>query len=319
MAHLYDLDGAVGLAKLSSETGIAPIGLTEAFTDVGRRLGLDWAQSTAALMMSHAQQAPPLFADRLTPSQLNAMPPGLESVVRRTMAKNPSARPQTTDDLREELDRALRINQAYEGGTQETNVTNQCHDITVFPSKNIAAGACSGNGIILDISDPFKPVRIDDVTDKGFAYWHSATFNNDGTQVVFTDEWGGGGRPRCQAGDPVTWGANAIYTINDGQLDFGGYFKIPSAQSEEENCVAHNGSIIPVPGRDVFVQAWYQGGMSILDFTDPANAYEIARMLDRRATRHAEGASALVGDDHRERPERSSGQRASRRRAGDFV
>ena len=161
-------------------------------------------------------------------------------------------------------------------GTQRTRRTDQCHDITVFPSLDLAAGACSGNGIILDISDPLAPRRIDAVVDQGFAYWHSATFSNDGDKVLFTDEWGGGGRPRCRAQDPSDWGANAIYSINDGQLEFDGYYKIPSAQSEEENCVAHNGSIIPVPGRDVFVQAWYQGGMSILDFTDPGNAYEIA-------------------------------------------
>lgn len=161
-------------------------------------------------------------------------------------------------------------------GTQTTSDTNQCHDITVFPSKKLAAGACSGNGIILDISDPMKPERIDDVTDKGFAYWHSATFNNDGTKVLFTDEWGGGGRPRCQAGDPLNWGADAIYEIVDGKLTFRSTYKMAAPQTDKENCVAHNGSIIPVPGRDIFVQAWYQGGISIVDFTDPANPYEIA-------------------------------------------
>jgi len=160
--------------------------------------------------------------------------------------------------------------------TQETNETDHCHDITVFPEKNIAAGACSGNGILFDISDPMNPTRIDAVVDESFAYWHSATFNNDGTKVIFTDEWGGGGRPRCLASDPQTWGADAIFDIVDGQLEFGGYFKIPAPQSEEENCVAHNGSIIPVPGRDIFVQAWYQGGVSVIDFTDSANAVEIA-------------------------------------------
>ncbi|MBY8336884.1 DUF305 domain-containing protein [Alteriqipengyuania sp. NZ-12B] len=160
--------------------------------------------------------------------------------------------------------------------TQDTYVTNQCHDITVFPAKNIAAGACSGNGIILDISDPLKPVRIDDVTDKGFAYWHSATFNNDGTKVLFTDEWGGGGRPRCQAGDPRNWGADAIYSLKDGKLSFDSLYKLPAPQSDKENCVAHNGSIIPVPGRDIFVQAWYQGGISVIDFTDADNPVEIA-------------------------------------------
>ena len=161
-------------------------------------------------------------------------------------------------------------------GTQDTSVTNQCHDITVFPAKNIAAGACSGNGIILDISNPLKPRRIDDVTDKGFAYWHSATFNNDGTKVLFTDEWGGGGRPRCQAGDPTNWGADAFYGIENGKLVYRGTFKLPAPQTDKENCVAHNGSIIPVPGRDIFVQAWYQGGLSVIDFTDPANIHEIA-------------------------------------------
>ena len=160
--------------------------------------------------------------------------------------------------------------------TQETRITDHCHDITVFPALKLAAGACSGNGVILDISDPMQPKRIDDVTDKGFAYWHSATFNNDGTKVLFTDEWGGGGRPRCQAGDPMQWGADAIYEIVEGKLEFRSLFKIPAPQSDMENCVAHNGSIIPVPGRDIFVQAWYQGGISVIDFTDAANPVEIA-------------------------------------------
>lgn len=161
-------------------------------------------------------------------------------------------------------------------GTQTTSQTNQCHDITVFPSRNLAAGACSGNGIIFDITDPRRPVRIDAVTDPGFAYWHSATFDNEGETVLFTDEWGGGGRPRCRVNDPRTWGANAFYDIVDGQLERRGTYKLPAAQSDRENCVAHNGSIVPVPGRDIFVQAWYQGGISVLDFTDPNNPFEIA-------------------------------------------
>ena len=160
--------------------------------------------------------------------------------------------------------------------TQRTSQTNQCHDITVFPEAGIAAGACSGNGIIFDISDPRKPKRIDEVIDPGFAYWHSATFNNDGSKVIFTDEWGGGGRPRCMAHDPKTWGADAIYDIVDGKLEYRGGFKLPAPQSEQENCVAHNGSVIPVPGRDIFLQAWYQGGLSVIDFTDSTNPVEIA-------------------------------------------
>ncbi|KUJ84196.1 DUF305 domain-containing protein [Microbulbifer flavimaris] len=159
--------------------------------------------------------------------------------------------------------------------TQETNRTDHCHDITVYPERKIAAGACSGNGILFDISDPLKPQRIDAVKDAGFAYWHSATFNNDGTKVIFTDEWGGGGRPRCRAHDPLDWGGNAIYDIVDGKLEFRSHYKLPAPQSEQENCVAHNGSIVPVPGRDIFVQAWYQGGLSLMDFTDSANPVEI--------------------------------------------
>jgi len=161
-------------------------------------------------------------------------------------------------------------------GTQKTSETNQCHDITVFPEIGLAAGACSGNGILLDISDPVNPVRLDQVVDPSFAYWHSATFNNDGTKVIFTDEWGGGMRPRCRVSDPKQWGANAIFDIVDRKLQFRSYFKMPAPQTEEENCVAHNGSLVPVPGRDIMVQAWYQGGISVFDFTDSSRPVEIA-------------------------------------------
>ena len=161
-------------------------------------------------------------------------------------------------------------------GTQKSSATNQCHDITVLPEAGLAAGACSGNGILLDISDPVHPVRLDDVADKNFAYWHSATFNNDGSKVIFTDEWGGGTRPRCRATDLPNWGADAIFEIVDRKLRFQGYFKMPAPQTDKENCVAHNGSIVPVPGRDIMVQAWYQGGISVFDFTDTAHPVEIA-------------------------------------------
>ncbi|MBA3269355.1 MAG: hypothetical protein H0T71_02510 [Acidobacteria bacterium] len=161
-------------------------------------------------------------------------------------------------------------------GTQRTSTTNQCHDITVYSEVGLAAGACSGNGILMDISDPVNPRRLDHVSDKNFAYWHSAAFNNDGTKVIFTDEWGGGTRPRCRETDLPTWGANAIFDIVDKKMKFGGYYKLPVAQTETENCVAHNGSLIPVPGRDIKVQGWYQGGVSMFDFTDSANPIEIA-------------------------------------------
>ena len=162
-------------------------------------------------------------------------------------------------------------------GTQSSRLTNQCHDITAYPGIGLAGGACSGNGILLDISDPENPTRVAEVSDPNFAYWHSATFNNDGDVVVFTDEWGGGAAPRCRATDPATWGANAIFRIGaDGQMELAGYYKLPVPQTDTENCVAHNGSIIPVPGRDIMAQAWYQGGVSLMDFTDPANPFEIA-------------------------------------------
>lgn len=162
-------------------------------------------------------------------------------------------------------------------GTQNTGTTDQCHDITAYPEIGLAAGACSGNGILLDISNPASPKRIDEVIDPNFAYWHSATFNNAGTTVLFTDEWGGGVAPRCRATDKATWGANAIFALGaNRQLKHAGYFKIPAAQGANENCVAHNGSLIPVPGRDIMVQAWYQGGLSVFDFSNPAKPVEIA-------------------------------------------
>jgi len=157
-----------------------------------------------------------------------------------------------------------------------TPVTDACHDITAYPEIGLAAGACEGNGILIDISDPANPVRIDEVSDPNFAYWHSATFNNDGTKVIFTDEWGGGTAARCRPTDQPEWGADAIFDIVDGKLQFASYYKLPVSQTTEENCVAHNGSLIPVPGRDIMVQAWYQGGISLVDFTDSAHPKEIA-------------------------------------------
>jgi hypothetical protein len=161
-------------------------------------------------------------------------------------------------------------------GSEKAADTDQCHDITVYSAIGLAAGACSGNGILLDIKDPVNPKRVDAVNDPNYSYWHSASFSNDGSKVVFTDEWGGGLGARCRPNDPNKWGADAIFRVKDDKLSFANYYKLPSAQGDTENCVAHNGSLIPVPGRDVEVQAWYQGGISVMDFTDPANPFEIA-------------------------------------------
>jgi hypothetical protein len=173
------------------------------------------------------------------------------------------------------------LNGLNNGGSHDKNAekpadTNQCHDITVYSAIGLAAGACSGNGLLLDIKDPVHPKRVDAVNDPNYSYWHSASFSNDGTKVVFTDEWGGGLGARCRATDPNKWGADAIFNLKDDKLSLASYYKMPAAQSDTENCVAHNGSLIPIPGRDVEVQAWYQGGISVMDFTDAAHPMEIA-------------------------------------------
>ncbi|HEX6590224.1 MAG TPA: hypothetical protein VF039_14555 [Longimicrobiales bacterium] len=162
------------------------------------------------------------------------------------------------------------------GGDDEEHGPTQCHDITLYPGINRAGGACEGYGMLLDISDPVNPVRLDAVADTNFSYWHSATFNNDGSTILFSDEWGGGGGPKCRASDPYEWGADAIFSVDGNEMDFQSYYKMDAPQTSQENCVAHNGSLIPVPGRDIMVQAWYQGGISVFEFTDPANPREIA-------------------------------------------
>ena len=167
-------------------------------------------------------------------------------------------------------------------GPEKPSDTDQCHDITVYTAIGLAAGACSGNGIVLDIKDPVHPKRVDAVNDPNYSYWHSASFSNDGSKVVFTDEWGGGLGARCRANDPNKWGADAIFNLKDNKLTFANYYKMPAAQGDTKNCVAHNGSLVPVPGRDIEVQAWYQGGISIMDFTDAAHPFEIA-YFDRGA------------------------------------
>lgn len=183
--------------------------------------------------------------------------------------------------LRETLDERLaeRFGGDEEEEQQETiqrGGPDQCHDITLYPEIGLAGGACEGYGLLLDISDPANPVRVDAVADSNFAYWHSATFNNDGSKVLFTDEWGGGGQPKCREDDPYEWGADAIFTVEDNKMNFKSYYKLSAPQTPQENCVAHNGSLIPIPGRDVMVQAWYQGGISVFDWTDPENPVEIA-------------------------------------------
>ena len=177
------------------------------------------------------------------------------------------------------------------GVSRQRTGPNQCHDITVYPAIGLAGGACGGYGLLLDIRDAAHPRRIGAVADSNFSYWHSATFNNDGTKVLFTDEWGGGGQPKCRDFDKPEWGADAIFTLADGRMTFQSYYKMLAPQTANENCVAHNGSLIPIPGRDVMVQSWYQGGISIFDWTDAAHPKEIA-FFDRGP---ADGAKPADG------------------------
>ena len=202
-------------------------------------------------------------------------------------ARGGSGNPTSADSakLRAELPGiiAKMFGDAPAPGTGPRPGPNQCHDITVYPALGLAGGACGGYGLLLDIRDPKNPVRVGAVADSNFSYWHSATFNNDGTKVLFSDEWGGGGAPKCRATDPKEWGADAIFTLENGKMVFQSYYKLPAAQTAQENCVAHNGSLIPIPDRDVMVQAWYQGGISVFDWTDPKNIKEIA-FFDRGPT-----------------------------------
>ncbi len=196
----------------------------------------------------------------------------LDSLVRtRGGTGAPTAEDSAT--LRRELPAIL--DRMFGGGGPRTGPT-QCHDITVYPAIGLAGGACEGYGFLIDISNPAAPVRLGEVADSNFSYWHSATFNNDGTKILFSDEWGGGGGPKCRASDPKEWGADALFTIENRRMRFQGYYKLPAAQTQQENCVAHNGSLIPIPGRDVMVQSWYQGGISVFDWTDARRPVEIA-------------------------------------------
>lgn len=197
----------------------------------------------------------------------------IDSIMRARGGTTPNAADSTA--LREYLPTLMTALVGGGDGREEMGPT-QCHDITVYPAIGLAGGACEGYGLLLDIRDPVNPTRLAAVADSNFSYWHSATFSNDGSKVLFTDEWGGGGAPKCRASDPYEWGANAIFTIDGTDMNFRSYYKMPAPQTSLENCVAHNGSLIPIPGRDIMVQSWYQGGISILDWTDPDNPVEIA-------------------------------------------
>ncbi|MHB1073705.1 MAG: LVIVD repeat-containing protein [Gemmatimonadaceae bacterium] len=218
--------------------------------------------------------------ERVLPSRFTQ--PLLDSVVKAHGHASPT--PADSAALREALPTIIATMFGEEpAGSGPRPGPTQCHDITVYPAIGLAGGACEGYGMLLDIRNPAQPVRIDAVADSNFSYWHSATFNNDGTKILFSDEWGGGGAPKCRATDPTEWGADAIFAIANRKMQFQSYYKMPAPQTPFENCVAHNGNLIPIPGRDVMVQSWYQGGISVFDWTDAKHPREIA-FFDRGPT-----------------------------------
>jgi hypothetical protein len=229
------------------------------------------AQRAAAAAKARGQFTAVIFGlERPLPPGFTA--PMLDSIVK---ARNGTGTPTVADSaaLRAALPGIIAKMIGEDGDRMKYM---QCHDITLYPAIGRAGGACEGFGFLMDISNPIQPVRLDAVADSNFSYWHSATFNNDGTKILFSDEWGGGGAPKCRATDKMEWGADAIFTIEDGKMHFQSYYKMPAPQTPLENCVAHNGSLIPIPGRDVMAQAWYQGGISVFEWTDPKHPREIA-------------------------------------------
>jgi len=246
--------------------------------------GLSDADKAAALITANAARARGAIMYRNPQSGVDAAasPPQIAAYLDSTVKARGGSGPATAADtamlrsnIQGYIDRAF-ANVARPNPNAPVSDTRQCHDITVYPALGLAGGACEGHGLLLDISDPLNPIRLDAAADSNFSYWHSATFNNDGTKMLFSDEWGGGGGPKCRAGDRPEWGANAIFAIENRKLKFQSYYKIPTYQTSNENCVAHNGSLIPIPGRDVMVQSWYQGGISVFDWTDAKHPQEIA-------------------------------------------
>jgi hypothetical protein len=200
----------------------------------------------------------------------------LDSIVK---ARNGSGAPTAADSATLRVSLQGIVDKIFASQAEEGDpiMYRQCHDITLDPAIGLAGGACEGHGLLLDIRDPTHPMRLAAVDDPNFSYWHSATFNNDGTKILFSDEWGGGGAPKCRSTDPHEWGADALFSIDASKkLHFESYYKLSAPQTPEENCVAHNGSLVPVPGRDIMVQAWYQGGVSVFDWTDAKHPMEIA-------------------------------------------
>ncbi len=235
------------------------------------------ADSVAALKELAEAKAAGRFVVTIRGEEMILPDEQADTILKEVVSARGGSGPATAADsavLRQALPELIAMQMGTE--PDSTSGPTQCHDITLYPAVGLGGGACEGYGLLLDIRDPTHPVRIGEVADSNFSYWHSATFNNDGTKVLFSDEWGGGSQAKCRATDKREWGADAIFTVEGRRMQFKSYYKVPAPQTAQENCVAHNGSLIPIPGRDVMVQAWYQGGLSVFDWTDPAHPVEIA-------------------------------------------
>ena len=229
--------------------------------------------------LKHPEQAEVVTGARI----FTGLTPAPTSAMRRETRSARGGRRRGATDSVATANGANTANGAQQAGDPVTPTgPRNCHDVTAYPSMRLLAGACGSYGLLVDITNPEKPVRLDARADTNFSLWHTAVFSNDGSKVVFTDEWGGGTQPMCQATSMMEMGGNTILTIKDKKITQHAYFKIPSAQTAQENCVSHNGGLVPVPGRDIFVQGWYQGGVSVSDFTDPDHPFEVA-FFDRGA------------------------------------
>jgi hypothetical protein len=160
-------------------------------------------------------------------------------------------------------------------GGAETRSTTGCHDITAYPAKALAVAACRGDGLLLSIADPLVPVVLQRVRDPAVAFWHSGIFDNDATRVVFQDELGDGFINTCSPAFGSDRGADAVWRIAADGLVKEGTYKLPRTQSDLEKCVAHSGGLVPVPGRFVIAQAWLEGGVSVVDLSDPSAPVEL--------------------------------------------
>ncbi len=159
----------------------------------------------------------------------------------------------------------------WPGAPEGYEDTAGCHDITIYEPKHLAAAACMSEGQIWDISDPVHPVTLAHVDLGDVSFWHSAAWSSDGSVVAFGDE---NLAPAGCTDAPL--GAIWFYNVDDPaapQLE--GRFSLDRYQGSEI-CSAHMFNVIPGIDRDLLVSAFYAGGTSVIDFTDPTQPEEIA-------------------------------------------